>query len=304
MDHIAIILIHYNESTDTRECVESLLALKTAQFKHHIIIVDNGSQKPLKLPKHLLTDNIEILRSEANLGFTGGNNLGISHATKQYQSDYFLLLNNDTVVAPEFAAQLYASALANPKAGIISSKIYFYKGREFHAQSYARTQRGRVLWYAGGTIDWASVTAFHRGVDELDRGQFDAPASVDFATGCSMLIRREVIERIGILDKSYFLYFEDVDFCLRARQAGFVVMMEPTSHVWHKNAGSSDGTGSRIHVYYQSRNRLYLALRHGSTKAKITAVRLMIQFILRGSITERQAVLDFLLHRMGKQPIM
>lgn len=304
MDHIAIILVHYNESKDTRECLESLLAFRSTQFRYNIIIVDNGSQKPLKFPKQLMTSSVEILRSEANLGFTGGNNLGISHATKQYQSDYFLLLNNDTIVAPEFAQQLYAAALANPQVGLVSSKIYFYKNKEYHSQSYARSQRGRVIWYAGGSIDWTSVSAFHRGIDELDRGQFDAPALVDFTTGCSMLIRREVVERIGILDKRYFLYFEDVDYSLRAKQAGFLSMMEPSSVVWHKNAGSSDGSGSRIHLYYQSRNRLYLALRHGSTRAKFTALRLIFQLALRGSLPERQAVRDFLLHRMGKQPIM
>lgn len=224
MDHISIIIVHYNTPQETKDCLKSLQDIKTQGFEHSVIVVDNGSKKPLKLSQSYLGKNTEIIRSESNLGFTGGNNLGMSYAIKNYQSDYLLMLNSDTVVDSDFLQVLYETLKNDSKAGIVAPMIYFYKGAEFFPKSYRRDQKGKVIWYAGGSIDWLNITAFHRGVDELDRGQFDQQKTSDFATGCTLLVKREVIERAGILDKKFFLYFEDVDFCLRAKKAGFSIL--------------------------------------------------------------------------------
>ena len=119
-----------------------------------------------------------------------------------------------------------------------------------------------------------------------------------------MLIKREVIETIGILDKRYFLYAEDVDFSLRAKKAGFKIIFCPESIIWHKNAGSTEGVGSKIHCYYQTRNRLLLTFKHGSTRIKLTALRLMFKLLRTTTNCERQAVMDFVLRRFGKQTIV
>lgn len=303
MDHIAIIIVHYNTPQETKDCLKSLEDIKTTGFNHKIILVDNGSKKQLKLSKAYFNKNVEVLRSESNLGFTGGNNLGISHAIKNYQSDYFLLLNSDTIVDPNFLMALYNSIKETPQAGLASSKIYFYKGSEFFGKSYRRDQKGKVLWYAGGSIDWLNITAFHRGVDELDRGQFDNQKESDFATGCSVLIKREVIERVGILDKKYFLYMEDVDFSVRAQKAGFKVLFCPDSIVWHKNAGSGDGVGSKVQDYYQTRNRLLFAFKYGTLRVKYVAFRIILNTLKELNEGKRQAVMDFIFGRFGKQII-
>jgi GT2 family glycosyltransferase len=304
MDHISIIIVHYNTEDETRECLESLTKITTEGFRHNIIVVDNASKKPLVLPKHLHSQKVEVLRSEANLGFTGGNNLGVRFAIEKYNSDYILMLNSDTLVDPHFLTKLYTFALSYQKAGLFCSKIYFAKGCEFHKESYQPDELGKVLWYAGGSIDWRNLYCFHRGVDEVDRGQFDHQLESDFATGCCVLISREVLETVGMLDKNFFLYLEDVDLSVRAKKRGYVIGFCSDSVIWHKNAGSSGGSGSLVQQYYQNRNRILFTFKHGALRAKITAAKLAIKLFTQGSAIERRAMTDLLLHRLGKQPVL
>ncbi len=301
---IAIIIVNFNTARETEDCLRSLQRLEVSELDYNIVVVDNGSKREFCLPSKLNNKRSEVIRTEANIGFTGGNNLGIAHAVKNYNPDYFLLLNSDTTVKPDFLEHLFKALAQNDQAGIASSKIYFSPGKEFHNNSYSRQDRGNVLWYGGGSIDWDNLVAFHRGVDEVDRGQFDHLSSSDFATGCSLLIKREVIEDVGILDKKYFLYLEDVDFSLRVKQLGYQVLFCPQSIVWHKNAGSSDGVGSQIHQYYQTRNRLLFFIKYGSLKTKLTGIYLIFRLLVNGSKVKRKAVIDYVTGQFGKQPIV
>lgn len=304
MIHISIVIVNYNSEGDTLECLDSLLKIKSPGFTYSINVVDNASKEPLVLPKKYQLPNIGVIRSESNLGFTGGNNMGIHYCVEKHNSDFVLLLNNDTTVDANFLAELVKHAEKNPIAGLISSKIYFSKGREFHIDNYDKKDLGKIIWYAGGSIDWNHLVAFHRGVDEVDKGHFDNQIESDFATGCSVLIRREVLEKVGTLDKRFFLYMEDVDLSVRAKKSGYEIHFAPKSIVWHKNAGSSGGSGSGTHQYYQTRNRLLFAFKHGGKKQWLTALRLIANFLLAGSKMERLAVFHLLTAQFGKQPII
>src|SRR5260221_548573 len=224
MFQVAIILVNYNSEKETRECLQSLRKIHKKDLQISTIIVDNGSKDPLDLPEKEQLAKTFVLRSDTNLGFTSGNNLGIRYALEHGNPDYFLLLNNDTTVDPDFLEELIRCSQKNPEAGMITPKIYFSEGREYHDESYTAQERGKIFWYAGGTVDWRNLDAFHRGVDELDRGQFDTQHQSDFATGCCVLIPRAVLEKIGVLDKKYFLYLEDVDWSMRAREAGYTIL--------------------------------------------------------------------------------
>ncbi len=300
---ISIIIVNYDTTKLTLECLESLKNIKTTDFEYNVVVVDNGSQKEFKIPTKLKSDKLELIRTDNNIGFTGGNNLGMSHAVKHYNSDYFLLLNSDTTVTKEFLDELFLSIQGEDR-GIAVSKIYFEKGCEFHQKSYKKDELGKVIWFAGGTIDWPNLTAFHRGVDEVDYGQFDNLSQTDFATGCCMLIKRELIEGVGILDKRYFLYLEDVDYSIRAIKKGYKIIFCPKSVIYHKNAGSTGGSGSSVHEYYQTRNRILFFLKYSPLRYKLTAAKFLLKMIIKGSTTHRQAALDFVFKRFGKQPII
>ncbi len=303
MPHVSIILVDFNSHQETKACLLSLAHLKASTFNYDIVVVDNASIKPLKyLDKY--HPRAHLLRSQANLGFTGGNNLAIHWAMEKFNSDYILLLNNDTTVEPNFLTRLIYQAKKFSKQGIINPKIYFYPRKEFYRKSYSAEERGKVFWYAGGSIDWLHLDAFHRGVDEVDRGQFDDQFESDFATGCAMLIKREVLEKVGFLDKRYFLYFEDSDFSLRSKRFGYTIGFCPKSVVWHKNAGSSGGAGSKLHQYYQTRNRLLFSLIHAPWRAKLTAAKLAFRFLIKGNRYQRLAVWHLIIGQLGKQTII
>jgi GT2 family glycosyltransferase len=262
------------------------------------IVVDNGSTD--KSVSRIAEEfpEVKILAFDTNLGFTGGNNAGIKYAMLQ-GADYVWLLNNDTMVDKD--ALSIVSAFDNPAVGIAGSKIFFAAGHEYHKKRYSVSQKGKVFWYAGGIVDWDNMYASHRGVDEVDSGQYDAEEQTVFITGCSMMIRRSVIEKIGVLDDAYYLYLEDLDYCLRARSAGFLLMYYPRSVVWHVNAGSSGGAGNPLHDYYITRNRLRVGLRFAPIRTKVALIREAVRFLSGKNPEKKQAVADFFKGRMGRQ---
>lgn len=301
MDHISIIIVNYNADDLTKDCLDSLQHTVANNFNYTVVVVDNGSQQPFKLPKSLQAENVEVIRSESNLGFTGGNNLGITYAIEKYNSEYICLLNNDTTVHPEFLERLYAKLSQATPGGMVSPMIYFSKGHETYKDRYPRNELGNIIWFAGGSIDWPNVLAFHRGVDEIDRGQFNHETHSDFCTGACVLISREVLETIGMFDERLFLYFEDTDLSVRAKEKGFQVMFCPEAVIWHMNAGSSGGSGSPLHEYYQTRNRIYFGLRHGSNRVRITTISFMLRTLLSGNPPRRKAALDIMTGNLGKE---
>lgn len=304
MPDISIIIVSYNSNQLTLECLRSLQKLSNAGAQLHVIVVDNASSDPFKVPDAIDKSlHCEVLRSDANLGFTGGNNLGIHHAIEKYDSDYVLLLNNDTTVAPNLITALISRMEADDQCGIVVPKIYFAAGREFHAQSYSKADRGNVIWYAGGSIDWLNLNAFHRGVDEVDRGQFQTQTESDFATGCCLMIRREVLEKIGLLDKKYFVYLEDVDWSIKAKRYGYTIGYVDDTHVWHVNAGSSQGSGSALHQYYQARNALLFFFTYGDFRVRLQCFKLLLRYLLNGTTQQKTAAGHFLLRQFGKQPV-
>ncbi len=304
MFHISIIIVDYNGEKDTRECLLSLKKIQHSSFTFSTIVIDNGSKEILSIPAKHMPENSVILRSDANLGFTNGNNLGVNYAISKYNPDYILLLNNDTLVTPDFLEKLVECAQRNEDAGIITPKIYFSPGREFHSESYTAEEQGKVFWYAGGSIDWKNLDAFHRGVDEVDRDQFDRQKESDFSTGCCALLPRKVVNQVKLFDPGYFLYLEDVDLSMRIKLAGYKVLFCPETHIWHKNAGSTGGAGSALQQYYQTRNRLFFFLKYGKWKVKLTTVRFGLQLLFMGSEVERRATWDWIIGKMGKQAIL
>lgn len=303
MDHISIVIVHFNTDRETKQCLQSLLKIKTVGFTYRVYVVDNGSKIPFKL-KQEWEDKVQLIRSEANLGFSGGNNLALRAAIAEDNCDYAVLLNSDTMVSPDFLGELHQFCQKNPQVGMVSPLIYFGKDHEFHAASYQPNQRGKVVWFAGATIEWPNLLTFHRGVDEVDRGQFVDAQTTDFNTGCCVMVSRAVLEQVGLLNDDYFLYWEDVEWSVRTQRAGYQLAVCPSSVIWHLNAGSTGGVGSVIQVYYATRNRLLFALQYGTWRTKLTACSFAGRLLVTGKAIERRAVLDLIMGRLGKQPVL
>lgn len=240
---VCIILLNYNTYKDTIECIESLLDIKYENYK--ILIIDNNS---IDASEKYISEYIEnisnayFIQSGKNLGFSGGNNIGIKWAMANC-TDYICLLNNDTIVDPMFLNYLVDEMKNNKDIGISSGKIMYY-------------DKPNVIWSAGGKIDELRCIG-HNGYMNLDENQIiNERKEVTFLTGCLQLIRREVFENIGLYEEKYFLYMEDTDFCLRAYREGYKLMYVPKSKIYHKVSASCGGKESPIVTYYMNRNRL------------------------------------------------
>jgi len=300
MKHVVISLLNFNSKKNTLDCLKSLEDIRKDDFKLTIVVIDNASKEDFGLNSRIVKHkSLVVIKNNENLGFSGGHNVAIKYALDN-RADYVLILNNDTYVDKDFLAKLLKTADEDKNVGILVPKIYFASGSEFHKDRYLKNEIGKVLWYAGGEMDWANIIGQNRGVDEVDKGQYDKTEETEIATGCCMLIKKEVFENIGLFDDKYFLYYEDSDLSIRARRKDFKIMYVSGSIIWHKNAGSAGGSGSVLQDYYITRNRLLFGFKFAGFRSKLALFRESLSLFLRGRQWQKRGVIDFYLGKLGK----
>jgi GT2 family glycosyltransferase len=256
-EQVTIVVLNWNGLADTLSCLASLANLEYPDCQ--VVIVDNGSADGSAQAIRDQYPGVIVIENPQNLGFTGGNNVGIRHALAT-GADYVLLLNNDTEVAPDFVRCLLAAAQADPAVGIAGPLIYYHSQPD-------------VLWSAGGAIDWRRGSTWMVGLDERDTGQFGTePQEVDFVSGCAMLVRKSVLERVGLLDERFFAYYEETEWCARTRRAGYKIVRVPRSRIWHKISPERRADSPIVH-YYMTRNQLlFLRAAHAGWRAWLHAL--------------------------------
>lgn len=302
---VSVIILSWNRKKDTLETITSLARSNVSGFALEIYVVDNastdGSQDAIKelLKKVERKPNLLTRFSEnkTNLGFAGGNNIGMKDALDR-GFDYVALLNDDTNVDMNLVGNMVKEHEEHGDAGAISPKIYFAKGFEFH-KKYKSSELGRVIWYAGGDIDWKNVYGSNYGVDEVDEGQFDKVKEVDFATGCFVMYKSKVLKEVGFYDERYFAYMEDADHAQRIKKAGYKVLYSPKGILWHKVSQSS-GIGSELNDYFLTRNRMIFGLTHASLWTRQALIRESFRLLVGGRKWQKIAIKDFYLRRFGK----
>ncbi len=302
---VSVIILSWNRKEDTLQTIRSLAKTEIKNFIVEIYVVDNGSSdgsqtaikkllKDIQKSPGLLT---KITNNKENLGFAEGNNVGIRSALAR-GFDYIALLNDDTVVGPDLISNILKEHERRSHVGAISPKIYFAKGFEFKKR-YKKEDLGKVIWYAGGDIDWKNIYGSNHGVDEVDRGQFEEERETGFATGCFVMYKRKALKEVGLYDKRYFAYMEDADHAQRLKKAGWQVIYSPKGHLWHKVSQSS-GIGSELNDYFLTRNRMLFGLKHASLRAKQALVRESFRLLLNGRKWQKIGIRDFYLRKFGK----
>ncbi len=251
MPKIFIIILNWNGWSDTLESLASLSKVNYDNFE--VILIDNGSNDNYRLPTVNYQLKIEAIYNKENLGFAGGNNQGIKLALER-GADYVLLLNNDTTVESDFLTELIKVAGQNKKGGILGPMTYIYD---------SQLEKHKTICSAGGRIIKHFTRGTLIGYKEIDKGQYNKLKEVDYISGACLLIKREAIEKIGLISEDYFLYYEDGDWCLRARRAGYQCLFVPKSIIYHK-VSKSTNEFSYPYIYYHSRNGLIFASRFGS----------------------------------------
>jgi len=292
---VSIIIPNWNSYEDTAECLSSLKKIDYTNYD--VYVVDNGSKDGSADKIASQFPYVKLIRNSENLGFAEGNNIGIREAVRN-NPDYILLLNNDVVVDPKFLSELVLVGETDEHIGILGPKIYYYNDP-------------KRIWAIGGDFDFGVFSKNPPARGMIDKGQFNKTLEFDTLVGACMLIKKEVISRIGLLDPDYFHNGEEVDYCFRAKRAGYKMIYIPSSIIWHKIARSSQGEGSPLNIYYGSRNVLLLAKKHNKFsfllhiktlfKALYYSCLIVIPKKRERSISAVRGIIDFYLGRYGKR---
>lgn len=254
MPKVSIISVNYNQAAVTVELLESI---KQLSFKDlEVIIVDNASKEDPTSALLAIYPSTKIIKSAKNLGFAGGNNLGIDAST----GDYLFFINNDAEIVEGTIEQLLALFERIPNLGIVSPKLCYY------------TPESKIdtIQYAGST-EVSNLTGRNRTLGELekDKGQFVVAKPTAYAHGAAMMIPRTAIEQVGKMPEEFFLYYEELDWCAQFRRASYQIYIEPNAVVYHKESFSV-GKMSTLKTYYINRNRIYFMRRNKSSLEFLT----------------------------------
>src|SRR2546428_6222062 len=245
---LCVAVINYNGSRDTLECLRSLGRSTYTEFE--TLVVDNASKDDSVKRIQAECPEVEVVRLERNAGYAGGCNEALRRALS-LDAAQCLVLNNDTIVDSHAMGLLIELLRDRPEVAAVGPKVLDYYHR-------------RHILSMGGSINMKTGWSEHTGKGEEDRGAPNLPYEVHgFLDGSAMMLSLDVVESTGMMDESLFLYFEDSDWCYRARKNGYSLMIEPRAVVWHKLGGAAGPTDPRVQ-YISNRNRVIFEKRYAS----------------------------------------
>jgi len=276
---LSIITVNYNGFKDTCELIDSIPFNDTME----VIVVDNDSTKDEASSIQKNYPKVRVIRSEKNLGFAGGNNLGIKAAIGKY----IFLVNNDTVFKDFNIQSLIDRLESSPKIGVVCPKIHFAWGND-------------LIQFTGYTpLSGVTVRNKSIGFGEEDKGQYDTPHLTPYAHGAAMMIKREIIDKVGLIPECYFLYYEELDWSMMITRAGYEIWYEPACTIYHKESQAT-GQNSPLRTYYITRNRLLLVKRNWKSFTKyisyfyliiLVASRDIIKNTIKGHFVHAKAIM-------------
>jgi GT2 family glycosyltransferase len=291
------VILNTNHKDDTLECLESL---KNNSYPNQkVIVLDNHSTDGSTTAVREAYPDVHIVELDENLGYAGNNNVGIQAAMDQ-GADWIFVLNEDVILDSECIMKLMEGVEKDSRVGIAGPLVYHY-------------DEPNVIQSAGGALGkyWESI---HIGQNELDRGQFNMTRPVDWISGCAILVRRTAIEQAGLLDKNYFIYWEETEWCIRASKAGWLIYHVPQAKLWHKGVQRNYQPKPYV-TYYVTRNRLFtLVKHHAPLMVWFVAFLQIFRTLLSWSIKPKwrslrkhrnamwKGLVDFLQHRLGPMP--
>jgi GT2 family glycosyltransferase len=292
------VILNTNRCQDTLECLASLA--KTTYSNHKVIVLDNHSVDGSVEDIRVTYPSVQIIELQENHGYAGNNNVGVRAALEQ-GADWVFVLNEDTILAPDCLSHLIAVGESDSRIGIVGPMVYHHDEPD-------------IIQSAGGLLGpyWQSI---HIAKNEVDTGQVNEPRLVEWISGCGLMIRRDTVEQVGLIDARYFYYWEETEWCLRVGKAGWRIMHVPGARMWHKGVQRNYSPRPAV-TYYSTRNRLLtLAKHHAPLKAWLFTwlqiLRTLSSWTLRPKWRSmrhhRNAMLhgliDFLNHHWGEMPL-
>jgi GT2 family glycosyltransferase len=281
LPRVCILILTYNQRELTAACLASLAASNYPNAE--IVVLDNASSDGTAEMVRREYLRVHFIQNGANLGYAEGNNVGLRYAM-QSNAAYALVLNNDTIAAPDLVAQLVRAAEANPNAAFVGPLVYHF-------------DEPGVIQSAGGlrTADWRF---YHRGQNQEDRGQFQHLERVVWVSGCAIMARCAALEKVGLIDPAFFVYNEEVDWCVRAGALGYEILFVPGAHVWHKGVQRRYQPSPYV-TYFSARNELLLLKKHHAgwramTSTWLRHLRTLLSWSVRPRWRDKRAHRDAL----------
>jgi len=269
---VSIITINYNESSVTMDLLESVRALSYTNLE--ILVVDNASPKDNPDVIKEKYPEVTLIKSEENLGFAGGNNLGVKAA----KGDYLLFINNDTIVPENFIQPLVDTLERDPSIGMVSPKIKFHWDAS-------------LIQYAGYTpMNHWTIRNSSIGYHQKDDGAYDQPGETESIHGAAMMVPKQVVDQVGMMTEIYFLYYEEHDWAAMIKRAGYKVYYQPQSYILHKESLST-GKFSPLKTYYIARNRIVFARRN------FKPAQLFVSLLFQAFVSIPKNTLTFIVKR-------
>lgn len=295
---VIIIVLTWNNFEDTAECLQSLQEIDYPNY--HVVLVDNGSVDDSLKKIRSLYPEVTIIEINKNLGYAGGNNVGIQYAISE-RAEYILLLNNDVIVNKYLVSEFIRVSERYPAAGILGGTNYYYEKRN-------------MIQFSGGIIDWKRGNIIDVTRHKIDKGQFKQVREVDTVAGSCLFIPTQIIKKIGLLNERYFLNFEETDWCCRVKRAGYKVYSCSAAKVWHKVSvsGKKREDGINILKYYSIRNKFLFLIRNSPKFFLLSSLQYhtimttfqVLQLIIKGKLKEAKLLIfglrDGFLGRYGE----
>jgi GT2 family glycosyltransferase len=294
---VVSVILNSNRRDDTLACLSSLE--HNSYTNQRIIFLDNASSDGSVDAVRSFFPDVQIIELDQNLGYAGNNDVGITAALDQ-GADWVFVLNEDTILAPDCLEKLVAVGESARNIGIIGPMVYHY-------------DEPGVIQSAGGKMN-RFFQSWHRGQNEIDLGQFANRESVDWISGCGIMVRREVIEQVGAIDERFFYYVEEFEWCVRVTKSGWKIIHVPQAKLWHKGVQRNYQPKPSI-MYYLTRNRLFLLYKHHASLiiwlvTGFELLRTLISWTIRPKWRSKAAyrnamwrgMVDFINRRWGEMP--
>jgi GT2 family glycosyltransferase len=308
LPRVTFVILNWDQADMTLDCLRSLRTLDYPNFD--VILVDNASSDDSVIRIRQAYPDCEIIENQENLGYSEGNNVGIRRALEKC-SEFIFLLNNDTYVHQKMLSRLVSVAKQDPTAGITGPTMFY-------------ADPPNLLWGGKNWVDWRKPRVVREQMGEIvdiDSLETQPPLDVIYIDSCAILIRSQLFKDIGLMDNRYFINFDDIDLCLRARNSGYKIIYTPSAFMWHR-VSAAMGVGSPANTYYMTRNALIFFARHSPGLLKIWGIVRILVGTLRTTIAwtfkpeyrtekiyqrKRKANLlglrDFILKRYGKMGV-
>lgn len=234
------VVVNWNGRDFVGPCLRTLLASSYGNLR--VVVVDNASSDGSADMVKNVFPAVRVVRNRENRGYAAAANDGIKLAMSE-GAEYVLVLNNDIEIDEGAVGAMVRAAMERPRAAFVGPLIYY-------------ADRPEVIWSAGGRVSYWTGDIRHIGIREEDRGQYGEVTEVDYLTGCALLASARAVSEVGFMDESYFMYNEDTDWCARARERGYSVLLAPRAKLWHKVSMSSGGGLTPFKIYNRIRSTL------------------------------------------------